>query len=105
MENTNKSVTPAVPVILPEPLPNESDFDYGFRCVQEVGALAFFTRARDYSVQLANDLKKIAATRPLTDVEKQNARELSNQIIEQQSFCDAAFKFEQITETSNLAVN
>ena len=98
MENINA-------VNLPEPLPEETDLEYGFRAVQQVGALAFFSRGRDEVVRVANELHKVAATRPLTAEEMQQANDLHNMIIEQQGCVDAAWAFEQITETGKRVVN
>jgi hypothetical protein len=80
---------------LPAPLPNEDPRAYAYRACSEIGALSFFSTARDFYVAEAAKY----ANRVLTDEEKIAANDVRNNIITQQGAVDAAWRFEQIVET------
>jgi hypothetical protein len=93
-------------VLLPAVIEGESDVQYVYRVSREIGALAVFTFARNHYISQFAELQK---TNPKTLEERHAiaklANDMRNELIVQQTACDRAYEFEQITATGDRRVN
>jgi hypothetical protein len=86
-------------------LSEEQAIALGHELIAESSAYELFTRTRDYYVEAGECLCRSVGSRKPTIDEKQLAKTIEKNIRLYQSCVDAAFEFDQIIETGNLAVN